>query len=118
MEGLIAAGSFADVSMLPYFRFDLPPGSRILGDKAYNDYDEEDFLKTVEIYLSPARKTNSHRTVSGCVQYVRNHARKTVETAISVCEQAFPKSIHAVPPHGFELKVFLFVLAFSVGFVL
>jgi len=26
----------------------------------------------------------------------------------------FPKRIHAVTPQGFELKVFLFVLAYSI----
>lgn len=114
----MAPGSWADVSLLPFFDFDLPEGSRILAEGAYNDYDEEDFLSEVGIALCPARKKNTHRPVPLYVAYVRGMMRKGIETTISVLEQAFPKVIHAVTPRGFELKVFLFVLAHSISFLL
>ena len=118
IECVIAPGSYADVSMLPNFRFDLPQGSQIWADKGYNHYAEEDFLREAGIHLCPLRRKNSRRPVAAYVEYVRRHGRKAIETAISVCEQAFPKSIHAVIPEGFELKVFLFVLAHSISFIL
>lgn len=119
VECVIAPGSYADVSMFPDFRLDLPKGSRIYTDKAFNDYEEEDFLReTAEIHLCPLRKINSRRPVPGYVEYVRRYMRKAIETTMSVCQQAFPKSIHAVIPEGFELKVFLFVLAHSISFVI
>jgi hypothetical protein len=37
-----------------------------------------------------------------------------VETAGSLIEQLLPKSIHAVTSQGFELKVALFVIAYSL----
>ena len=37
------------------------------------------------------------------------------ETAGSLIEQMLPKSIHAVTPQGFELKVALFVVAYSLS---
>ncbi len=39
----------------------------------------------------------------------------TIETAGSLISQILRKSIHAVMPAGFELKVFLFVLAYSIA---
>jgi len=39
--------------------------------------------------------------------------RKRIETAGSNIEKKLPASIHAVTAEGFELKVFLFVLALS-----
>lgn len=119
VECVIAPGSYADVSMLPDFRLDLPQGSQLWTDKGYNDYEEEAFLhEAADIRLCPIRKTNSLRPVPGYVEYVRRYGRKMIETAMSVCQQAFPKSIHAVTPQGFELKVFLFVLAYSIDFVI
>lgn len=118
VECLLAPGSRADVSLLPSFRFDLPPGSRVITDGAYNHYEEEEFLAEGGIALCPARKKNSRRGVPGYVAYVQGLLRKRIETTISVLVQAFPKVIHAVTPRGFELKVFLFVLAHSISFIL
>lgn len=41
--------------------------------------------------------------------------RKMVETASSLIERMLPKSIHAVTSQGFELKVALFVIAYSLN---
>ena len=39
--------------------------------------------------------------------------RKAVETAFGEIAKLMPRSIHAVTGPGFELKVYLFVLAYS-----
>lgn len=39
---------------------------------------------------------------------------KRVETTASQITALFPKSIHAVTQHGFELKVVLFIIAFAI----
>src|SRR5215471_18158086 len=44
-----------------------------------------------------------------------NYYRKMIETAGSLIEQMLPKSIHAVTPQGFELKVALFLVAYSLS---
>jgi hypothetical protein len=118
VECVIAPGSIPDASMLPFFAFDLPEGSRILGDKGYNDYREEDFLATAALHLCPTRRKNSLRPVDGCRAYLEGRARKRIETTISVLEQTFPRAIHAATPQGFESKVFLFVLAYCLRFLL
>ncbi len=75
----------------------------------------EDLLKEAQqITLRPMRKKNSTRPVPPWIAYLQFHGRKMVETAGSLISQLLPKSIHAVTPQGFELKVFLFVLAYSI----
>jgi len=115
VELFLTPGSTADVSTLPYYEFELPPGSTIYADRGYNDYGFEDDLRETDgIDLQPMRKKNSKRPYPPWVRYLQHYHRKMVETAGSLIEQRFPKSIHAVTAAGFELKVVLFVLAFSI----
>jgi hypothetical protein len=75
----------------------------------------EDLLhEAAHIELSPSRKENSKRTIPPYRAFVQHDYRKRVETASSLIERRLPKTIHAVTAHGFELKVFLFVLAYSI----
>ena len=67
------------------------------------------------IQLSAMRQHNSQRPVAGYVQFLQHYKRKVIETSGSLLSQLLPKSIHAVTAKGFELKVMLFVLAFSVN---
>ena len=93
----------------------MPPQSEAHADAAYTDYTVEDFLSEhAGIALIAARKKNSTRQVAGWVTYLSQHIRKRVETTISQINLRFAKCIHAVTPHGFELKVFLSVLAFAI----
>jgi len=116
VEFFLSSGSFADVRGLRVFPFDLPEGSTVYADKAYNDYEVEDLLMEAEnIKLSAMRKHNSKRPVEGYVQFLQHYKRKVIETTGSLLSQLLPKSIHAVTSKGFELKVMLFVLALSVN---
>ena len=109
-------GCFGYVDALKYYAYALPDGSIIYADKAYNDYEIEDFLQEVEhITLLPMRKKNSKRALPPEVSFVQHYYRKMVETAGSLIEQLLPKSIHAVTSQGFELKVALFVIASSLN---
>jgi len=84
--------------------------------KAYNDYEIEDVLvETADIHLSPIRKQKSTRAVPPYITYVQHYHRKMIETVCSLIERMLPKTIHAVTAEGFELKVFLFVLAYSLN---
>jgi hypothetical protein len=116
VELFLAPGSTADVSALPGFDFDLPPGSTVYGDSAFTLYYLEDVMReALGIDLSPLRKKNSKRPVPGYIAYLQGHGRKMVETAGSLVARLLPKSIHAVTSQGFELKIMLFVLAYSVS---
>ena len=112
----LTPGGFGDVEALKYYAYELPDGSIIYADKAYNDYEIEDLLKeTDHIALLPMRKKNSKRALPPEVSFVQHYYRKMVETAGSLIEQLLPKSIHAVTSQGCELKVALFVIASSLN---
>jgi hypothetical protein len=116
VECFLTPGGCGDVDALKYYAYELPDGSIIYADKAYNDYAIEDLLKDVDhIQLLPMRKKNSKRAVSPSISFVQSYYRKRVETAGSLIEQLLPKSIHAVTSQGFELKVVLFVIASSLN---
>ena len=116
VECFLTHGGFGDIDALKYYAYELPDGSIIYADKAYNDYEIEDLLKEVDhIHLLPMRKKNSKRALSPSVTFVQSYYRKRVETAGSLIEQLLPKSIHAVTSQGFELKVALFVIASSLN---
>ena len=67
------------------------------------------------INFSPMRKKNSTRPVPAYIAYLQARGRKRVETAGSLVTRLLPKSIHAVTSRGFELKIMLFVLAYSIS---
>jgi hypothetical protein len=113
VEFFLTPGSYADITGLDCFDFDLPEQSRIIGDKAYNDYELEDVLQTAGLDLLPIRKANSKRPLPPWWRYLQTYWRKAVETAGSLLERLLPKHIHAVTAQGFELKVVLFVIAFG-----
>jgi hypothetical protein len=93
---------------------DLPSGSTIHADRAYNDYKEEDSLhEAANIILQPQRKSNSKRPLALCKEFVSKPIRQRVETAFSQITKLFPKHIHAVTAQGFALKVICFLLAYS-----
>ncbi len=60
-------------------------------------------------------KKNSQRALPPYISFVQRYHRKRVETAGSLIAQLLPKSIHAVTPQGFALKVALFVIASSLN---
>jgi hypothetical protein len=114
VEMFLTPGKDADTGALPWYQFDLPPGSKIIGDKAFNVYEIEDDLGSIDIELCPLRKKNSKRTIPRWETYVRELYRKYIETAGSMITQRLPKTMHAVTAAGFELKLVLFLLAYSV----
>jgi hypothetical protein len=116
VECFLTPGSSSDVRMLKTFRFDLPEGSQVYADKAYHDDAREDvLLEASHIQLYPLRKTNSPRPLPPYIAYVQHDYRQRIETVGSLIERMLPKTSHAVTAEGFELKVFLFVLASSLN---
>lgn len=113
VEFFLLPGAASDTGALHWYQFDLPAGATILGDKAFNVYGIEDVLRSIDVHLCPLRKKNSKRAVPLWETYVRQLERKYIETTGSLITQRFPKTIHAVTAAGFELKIVLFLLAYS-----
>jgi hypothetical protein len=113
-EIIFSHGGCADMTAFHNFRLNIPDESVILAGKAYNDYALEDSLKEEGIHLMPIRKKNSKRKYESFTESGIKLIRKRIESAFSVIKQRFPAHIHAVTRRGFELKVFLFILAYGI----
>ena len=114
VEAFFTPGGVSDVQGLRCYDFDLPAGATVYADKAYCDYRCEDALREAGISLKPVRKKNSKRQYPPWEVYHQQTLRKQVEVTNSLIEQLLPKSIHTVTAAGFELKVFLFIIATSI----
>lgn len=117
VEFSLVPGAENDMNVFQAFNLDLPSNATIHGDKAYTSYEYEDFLEENDIHLVAARKANSKRPLEGCVKFWQKYWRKRIETAFSRITSLFPKHIHAVTKRGFEIKVFSFILVYSIGLI-
>jgi hypothetical protein len=118
VEFVLTPGADGDAKVLKQLNLDLPEGSTLTGDKAYNDYAYEDLLGEVGLRLIPLRKVNSKRPLEPALTYLMARARKAVETTGSRIERLLPKHIHSVTARGFEVKLGCFVIACAFGFIL
>ena len=111
----LLAGSLADITALQSMNIDLPENSELYGDSAYTDYSLEDNYREHEkIHLKIARKSNSKRMEPAYCEYFKEQMRKRIETTFSEIQQYMPAKIHAVTAKGFILKIFLFILAYTI----
>jgi len=114
VEFVIEPGSFSDIRVARAFDFDIPRGSIIHADKAYTDYDFEDYLELQrQIFLAARRKENAQRKEKG----MSTKIRKIIETSFSSIVSNFSRKIHAVTAKGFELKIIMFVFAYATKFL-
>ena len=115
VEVMLAPGAEADVTAFKSLPLDLLPGSRIFADAGYLDDEEQALLsESADLALVNQRRGNCRVQLPPWVRYICLRERKCVETVFSRIASAFGRSIHAVTPRGFELKVFLTVLAYSI----
>ena len=111
----VFCGQTGGVTAFQCSQINLPENSSLFGDKAYNDYEQEDLLlECDEIRLRPIRKSNSKRPDKPYEAYYKNHVRKMIENSFTMITDLFPRHIHATTTKGFLLKIFIFVLAFTI----
>ena len=116
VEYFIVAGSVHDGKALQAMQTNLPKESKLYADSAYTNYElEELFLECEQVALLTERKSNSTRKDSAAMAFLKKTMRKRVETTFSEIEAAFPRSIHAVTPQGFLLKMVLFLFAYTIN---
>jgi hypothetical protein len=115
VEFVLTPGSEADIRAFKRLPLNLPEGVALFGDTAYTDYTEEALLsEEANIRLLVPRRKSSLWPHPGWLEYIGKQTRKRVETTFSQIEKEFARHIHAVTPRGFELKVFLTLLAYSI----
>ncbi len=114
IEIVFTPGSENDMRAFKRFSLDLPKGSVLYGDRAYNNYEWEDFLSEhAEINLIAQRRKRTKRPLRGELRYLQSRMRKRIETTFSQITSIFPRNIKAVTSKDFEIKVFSFILAYT-----
>ena len=113
---VLTPGSYWGISVLKDMRLNLPIGSELHGDKGYTSYPLEDGLRDcARIHLIVARKSNSKRLHTDKKTTVHTRKiRKRIETAFSQIIKYFGRNIHAVTAAGFELKIYMSILAYAI----
>ena len=115
VEFFFTSGNVTDVAALKLFQFNLLRGSKVYGDKAYNDSHFETFLnRKCGIELIPQRKKNSRRKNSPEDDFFLNHHRGRIETTFSEIIGLMPRTIRAKTAKGFLLKVLFFILGYII----
>lgn len=111
-------GSVHDQIAFELLNFELPATSVIYADKAYNHYTQEALLaQAAQLAFEPVRRSNSRQADNDyCTNWLRQQARRHVETDISQLLSHWPRRIHAVTAKGFLLKVVGFVMAHNILF--
>ncbi len=116
VEVVIIPGSYHDSKAFDLMEFDLPEGSTIYGDNAYEKFDLEDlFQEELDIKLDPLRKKVSIRQDQPLDKRYKNRVGKMIETTFSGITNFLPKKIHAVSFKGFLLKIFLFIMGYTIN---
>ena len=115
VEMLLVPGATADIAALRSMDMNLPEQSIILGDSGFLDRQFEAALQEeAGLGLIVPRRSNMKEQLDGCLEFICRFCRKRVETTFSQLAERLARSIPSVTPRGFELKVFLTVLAFSI----
>jgi hypothetical protein len=115
VELVLVPGSTADINALRSMDLNVPEGSEIFGDCGFLDREFEAALdEEAGLRLVVPRRSNMKDQLDGCLEYVCRFCRKRVETTFSQLTERLARSIHAVTPRGFELKIMLTVLALSL----
>jgi len=115
VEVLLAPASQADIRVFRRLPLELPPDAYIFADAGYLDQHEEALLKeAAQVHLVALRRAKTKTPLAPWLSYVARRKRKYIETVFSQIAAALGRTVHAVTPRGFELKVFLTVLAFTI----
>jgi len=116
VELSLVPGSVADITALRNMSVALPAGSTLFGDSGFLDGSfEKDLRQEADIDLIVPRRKNMKEQLEGVIAFVCGRIRKRVETTFSQLTERMARSIHAVTPRGFELKIMLAVLAYNIA---
>jgi hypothetical protein len=98
VEMFLAPGSTGEVSALPVFNFDLPPGSTVYSDSAFTLYSLEEVMREAAgINFSPMRKKNSTRPVPAYLAYLQARGAKWCRPPAVSSHVCCPKAFTPLP---------------------
>ena len=116
VEFCFTPGSVPDIEGLKELSLEIPEGSILYGDKAYNSYSlEDDLLEMANITLIPRRRKNLKRQHSYTQEYLLSRTRNRIETVFSSIVSRMPRHIRARTEKGFCLKIMFFIIAYLLN---
>jgi hypothetical protein len=101
----ILPGGLHDLTPIYDISYELPTGSKLLGDKGYNDQIAENILSEDGVFLVPRRRKNMKRQHNWEDDYDLRHYRLRIETANSQLENMGINRLKARTNDGFYIKV-------------
>jgi hypothetical protein len=118
IEVQMRPGSECNVNVLWSMELDIPVQAVLYADGGYNCFDLEDVLKDEGIHLLAKRGSKAkNRVRSEVEERLISSKRQVVESTFSSIPQLFPRYIKSRTENGFLLKVFSFILSYSVSFL-
>ena len=119
VEVAFSPGSESDLNVLWRMELDLPEGSILYADGAYNCFDLEDILREDEsITLMPKRgKSIKHRLWPAAIQKKISSKRQIVETAFSCITALLPRSLIVRTEKGFWVRILGAILAYTLSLI-
>lgn len=115
VEFLFTPASTGDISGLRLMNLDLPEGGILYGDRAYQSAQFEAILRDdAHICLVTQKRRNSKTPLKGPLAFLQKTYRRGIETAFSQITRLMGRFISAKSRKGFELRVFWFLLAYSI----
>jgi hypothetical protein len=116
VEFCITPGAQSDVKALQKLPLQLPPESTVYADSAYTDFQsEDDAFEADGIHLAVQRSSQiKTRKDPPWLAYMKQCMRKGIETSFSMIKARMLRTIHAVVPNGFFLKIALFIISYTL----
>ncbi len=115
VEFLFTPASMGDISGLKLMNLDLPEGSTLYGDRAYQSAQFETLLKDeADVHLVTQKRRNSKTPLKGPLAFLQKIYRRGIETTFSQITRLMGRFISARSRKGFELRVVWFLLAYSI----
>ena len=116
MEFAFLPGAAFDVRAYNQLPLVLPPGSDVYGDTAYVSEELEGLARQCEgVDMQVCLRRDSVRRQRPEIEARKQIIRHPVEAAFSGILSHFGRHVHAVTFRGFQLKLVLFLLAYSLN---
>lgn len=118
VEIQLRAGSESDITVLWQMELDIPNEAILYADGAYNCFELEDILQEQGIQFMAKRGVKTkNRLRSREEEKSISSRRQIIETAFSSILHQFPRYIRSRTEKGFLLKVYCFILSYSISFL-
>lgn len=118
IEVKITPGSTSDLKALWQMKLEIPIGSKLLADGAYNCFDLEDILNEEGIELLAKRGSRAKRRMRSKSEEKRiSSKRQIVETAFNSITNLLPRNFRSVTEKGLFIKIYSTIMAYGTSFL-